>query len=45
VGELLNTNPNAALSGTITLTAQHSGLAPVGSVQFIVLNPRSRQGF
>ncbi len=31
-----NTNPNASLTGTITLTAQHSGLVPVTSVQFSV---------
>lgn len=31
-----NVNPNAALTGTVTLTAQHSGLVPVTSVQFSV---------
>jgi hypothetical protein len=31
-----NVNPNAALTGTVTLTAQHSGLVPVSSVQFSV---------
>lgn len=31
-----NTNPNASLTGTVTLTAQHSGLVPVSSVQFSV---------
>jgi Bacterial Ig domain len=29
-------NPNASLTGTVTLTAQHSGLVPVTSVQFSV---------
>jgi hypothetical protein len=31
-----NTNPNAALTGTVTLQAQHSGLVPVSSVNFYV---------
>jgi hypothetical protein len=31
-----NINPNASLTGTVTLTAQHSGLVPVTSVQFSV---------
>lgn len=31
-----NTNANAALTGTVTLTAQHSGLVPVINVQFSV---------
>jgi hypothetical protein len=31
-----NTNPNASLTGTVTLTAQHSGRVPVSSVQYSV---------
>jgi hypothetical protein len=31
-----NTNPNASLTGTITLQAQHSGTVPVTSVSFYV---------
>jgi hypothetical protein len=31
-----NTNPNASLTGTVTLTAQHSGLVPLSGVQFSV---------
>lgn len=31
-----NTKPTAALTGTVTLTAQHSGLVPVTGVQFSV---------
>lgn len=31
-----NTNPNAALTGTVTLTAQHSGLVPVTGVNFYI---------
>jgi Bacterial Ig domain len=31
-----NINPNSVIAGTVTLTAQHSGLVPVSSVQFSV---------
>lgn len=31
-----STNPNASLTGTVTLTAQHSGLVPVTGVNFYV---------
>lgn len=31
-----NVNPKASLTGTVTLTAQHSGLVPVTGVQFSV---------
>jgi|GEM_PF-1929760 len=31
-----NTSPNASLTGTVTLQAQHSGLVPVTSVSFYV---------
>jgi hypothetical protein len=31
-----NTNPNAALTGTVNLTSQHSGLVPVTNVQYSV---------
>ena len=31
-----NVNPNASLTGTINLTAQHSGLVPVSGVSFYV---------
>jgi hypothetical protein len=31
-----NVNPNESITGTLTLTAQHSGLVPVSNVQFSV---------